>query len=500
MRHYIFHRVLRRFPSPAVGGRALLLILLFSLALNLWNNHFPQHYHYDEPKKVRFVRDSTQDFKHPLLMLQVVRTARAAFGIEGEGPILLAGRTMSAICGMLAVLWAYLVAQNLLGSRYALFVALAVAVSPIMVVHAHYFKEDMIAICFILLSLIFLLEFIRCPGLRQTCLLGIATGLACSSQYKALLLLVLFLACPLIVPSVVRPTRAYFARIFLASGIAFIVFCLANGPLFFDFGHFRVSVSRETDYVLDGRHVRIFAPAHFFASHLLNSIAPGITPVLTLLACGYIILALVRWKTTLWQDKILISYVLLFYFTAESSPLKPSPDFMRYMIPIVPVLLYFVFALLKRTEVFFPSARAALVTGFLMVAFFPPLYETLLLDYYLVRDTRLELERWLSKNEQGVIAEQFTIAWSPPRSTVTKVWSLGGVDLEEARRSGARYALASSFAYETYLDGDAMANQSPKTYLHYERYKELFKRPYVEIKPAFKSFAFSNPTIRIIKL
>ena len=37
-------------------------------------------------------------------------------------------------------------------------------------------------------------------------------------------------------------------------------------------------------------------------------------------------------------------------------------------------------------------------------------------------------------------------------------------------------------------------------YERHEKYEELFAYPTVEIKPAYHSFAFSNPTIRIVDI
>lgn len=42
--------------------------------------------------------------------------------------------------------------------------------------------------------------------------------------------------------------------------------------------------------------------------------------------------------------------------------------------------------------------------------------------------------------------------------------------------------------------------QSDKVYAMSRGYRELFKHPYTEIKPPYKSYAFSNPTIRIVDI
>jgi 4-amino-4-deoxy-L-arabinose transferase-like glycosyltransferase len=179
----------------------LAFIMMLSFGLNLWNNNFPLYYHADEAKKVFFIQHATHDFKHPILMLQIVSLFKEFFG---DTDIILLGRGLSAVFGTLIVFLSYLISKRTLGSKYALFVSLAIALSPIMVIHSHYLKEDIIATFFIFLSVYFLLEFIRQENNYNVFLFGIATGLACSAQYKACLLLVLYLVCPLIIPSLIK--------------------------------------------------------------------------------------------------------------------------------------------------------------------------------------------------------------------------------------------------------------------------------------------------------
>jgi len=498
-----FKGALEKLGAPGIAGRVLLLILVLSLFLNLWNNHFPPGYHSDEVGKVMFVQgEKMWNFCHPILMVYVVKAAKAVFGLDEAWSIFLAGRTMSAVFGMLIVFLSYLIARDALGRKYALFTSLAVAISPIMVVHAHYFKEDMIGTFFMLLCLLLFLRFIRSPSFRSACLLGVSTGLACSSQYKAMLLFVLYLVSPLIVPSAIRGAKAYYKKILLVVGVALVVFGAVNWSLFTSLDYFKAGVSFEASHVLAGHDVKIWAPEFFFTFHLLRSIVPGITPLLALLACGYILIAFFRWKDVPWQERVLISYVFLFYFASEAIPLKPFPDFMRYMIPIVPVLLYFVCALFKKLETGRFRLRASLVAGLLVLALLPVLRETILLDHYLVRDTRAELVSWLIGKNDRFLSDEYTTdnLWREDLPVIRRAEVITDEYIERARREGGTYALASSFSYERYLLGGMLSGQHPRVYGFYKNYTDLFKKPYIEIKPAFKSFAFSNPTIRIIEL
>jgi hypothetical protein len=74
------------------------------------------------------------------------------------------------------------------------------------------------------------------------------------------------------------------------------------------------------------------------------------------------------------------------------------------------------------------------------------------------------------------------------------------LDPAEWRAKGVDYLVASSFMYDRYTTGAKLRNRRPEIYRTHERYTELFTLPYVEFAPAYRTFAFSNPVIRIIDL
>ena len=60
----------------------LIGILIFSLFLNHWNADFPPEYQGDELKKILFIQEGRQDFQHPILMLQAVRSLNYFLGFS----------------------------------------------------------------------------------------------------------------------------------------------------------------------------------------------------------------------------------------------------------------------------------------------------------------------------------------------------------------------------------------------------------------------------------
>jgi len=54
--------------------------------------------------------------------------------------------------------------------------------------------------------------------------------------------------------------------------------------------------------------------------------------------------------------------------------------------------------------------------------------------------------------------------------------------------------------YDRFIRGKSLKNQGEAVYEAYQKYGELFSLPFTEITPPYKSFAFHNPTVRIIDI
>ena len=155
-------------------------IALLSLGLNLWNNDFPLGYHSDETKKVQFILDGQQDFFHPILMLQIVRLANAIGAYSDPQRIAELGRCLIALSGTMTLLIFFMIARRLLVSPFDLLATLSLACSPILVVHSHYLKEDVLLALFTMCSFAAAIELQRNPSWRTGILLGVSMGLAVS--------------------------------------------------------------------------------------------------------------------------------------------------------------------------------------------------------------------------------------------------------------------------------------------------------------------------------
>ena len=116
--------------SPAFLLAALLLSGLAGLAFHI-APQLPYGVAFDEPLKVYFVKEGTQDFHHPVLMLQLTRFANLFIGAGDEPSILAVGRAAAAFSGALLVFSTVVLARRAMGDIAALGAGLLTAVAPL---------------------------------------------------------------------------------------------------------------------------------------------------------------------------------------------------------------------------------------------------------------------------------------------------------------------------------------------------------------------------------
>ena len=472
----------------------LVFILFVSLLLNIYNINFPLGYHFDETKKVIFIIQGMQDFAHPILMLDVVRALNAFLKFNDFDDVVLLGRATTAFFGALIVFIMYFISRLRLDRKQSLLIAFAVAVAPIMAIHSHYLKEDIIFTCFSLLSILFLIKLIRSGSLLYVLFLGFSTGLALSSKYIGIFLFLLYLFVPVFAEV---PKRTYYKQIGFVIIFSLFIFVIINYPMLFDMSAFKEGLVSQIKHVTTGHDLSIHAFPQGFSYHLRKNIIPGISFLAAVFSLCFIAFSVVKWKKTKWEDRIFVVYVLMFYLLFELSPSKPDPDSMRYVVPIIPIMIYFAYNGIYKFASLVPKRflgiNKVLLPAFIAITLLTMLVQTIKLDYYLKRDTREEAHRFIEASGKNAKYE-----WLSHTSSDVKL--LAHLDIEQARQEEITYLVASSFMYDRFMWGYKLENQPPEVYTAYEKYVELFKYPYQEFTPAYKSFAFSNPVIRIIDI
>jgi hypothetical protein len=480
------------------GG--IVVLCLLSLSLNLWHLGFPLGYHYDESKKVRFIASHEQDFHHPLLMLDLARVANAIAGERDPQRVVVLGRTITAAAGTLGVAVLYLLARRMLGPAAALGAALVMASAPIVVVHAHYLKEDTYLVSSGLLVFLAVYAYIGRPSGWRATVVGAALGTAASTHYKSLVL-VAAVAMPIVLTPRLRTTCCQPARLLAISGAAAATFLAWNYPAVMSPDRLLNGMASEGEHAVWGHFVPIYWYHYWGGYHLVHSVMPGMTWPVSLGAVAAAMWFTARWRGLAPVEQMLLLYGWLSYIIPEVSPLKPPPDDARYVLPLIPVLCYFLAKGVDRLSSYAtrgrtPVARVVCAASLALVCVLSCLTKTVGIVSDMADDTRAKAERWV--NDMGYRAVYETMA-SASLTPERQPWG-HSLDLNRLRLAGYTHFVASSFAYDMYFRGESLSDQSPSVKRRAAAYRRLLQGTVHEIRPAHETFAFSNPIIRIVDL
>jgi hypothetical protein len=469
-------------------------VLVLSFILFVHNNDFALGLHIDEPAKVYPVIEGWSRFNHPQLLMILLEFARWITGENDPQGLVEIGRFIAAAFGVLLVYFSFLLARRAYGTPEGLMAAVLVAAVPLVSVHAHYLKEDIFMAPFFVGGLWTYLRHRENPTAAGPWILGVFLGLAASGKLVgALLPVVLFAAILADAPG----RRLRLARdLALACAAGAAVFLLVNVPALLEPLRAAVELGAEIEHGLTGHVLRIGPGETYFTFHFLNSLVPGLTgPVAILLLAGMLSGLLPGAKFRHEEIVILLGF-LVFYLAHEISPTKPPPDSMRYMVPVAPLAVILALRGLraiagKLGSAGRPAFRLALAIVVLVAAI-----ESVRLTQHLDDDTRLRIPAFTVRH----MAERHTYParlrdWPDNRLPVGFV---GAQSWESILDRDVRYLVLSSFAYRRFSSARNLKRQDPGIREIAARYEQLLACPATSIEPEYRSFAFSNPTIRII--
>lgn len=499
-------------PAARGGGAAGLLasvglVLLVALCYYVFNENidYTVGHHSESSKKALFVLQGKQDFFHPILMLRTVGVASWLKGDSDPEQVLFTGRRVAALFGVGFVIAAFLLARSFLSPLTSLACAAAVAAAPLTVVHAHYFKEDIWLVPFTTLGVAALTAMVRKASPARSVVFGVAAGLAMSSKYIGALLLPLAYAVPWFAAQDID--TALFRRATGRAALAALaVFCMINLPLFSEFGTFAHGLSNELLHTIEGHHAKVLPFEYLWTFHLQKSLWPGMTPWLLIPGLAGLAWIILDWKRQPTTVRTLAMAAAGYYLLIETTPMKPFPDFMRYVLPLVPFLAVAAGMLLERLLAAAPWGLQRAAPFVIICLLSTPAYAlSSRYNQALALDTRDVAGRILDQLAGPIVIERYTRDCLRVECVSLTEEKLGQtlVDfLEPDKVNGRpyRYAAISSFQYERIILSSSLWVHYPRHEKWAAYYKSLLSRPRLQISGVLPPLGFIDPTIQIIDL
>ncbi len=322
--------------------------------------------------------------------------------IQDPTSFYLIARFFSAFLGTATVFITYKLAERLFNKKIAIISALFMSLAYLHVRDSHFGMTDVTMTFLITCSLLFIVKSYQDKTLKNYVMGGIFAGLAMSTKYIGILLLV-----PMSIAhfsnildekdkkvALLLDKRMLFFTATL--GFAFLVgtpFALLDSDAFIP------HILRQTEITSRGVHTVFLGIGWWY--HLRVSLFFGLGwSLLFASLAGILILA----KTDLRKAMILFSFSLVYYVLIG----KAQAVFVRYMIPIIPVLCItaaiFTVDISDKLARFFSKPHLKNMTTFLVAGLIilPSTYNVIKFDALLAKkDNRLIAAEWINKNIPG---------------------------------------------------------------------------------------------------
>ena len=326
------------------------IILLLALFLRLygidWDAGF--HLHPDErmlimvAERLRFPDALNPDFfaygSFPIYLLKFISWV---VGLDSYSGMLYIGRAISALFDTGTVLLVYFIAKQI-KPKTAYLAAFFYSISVLSIQSAHFFISDIPLTFFTTLTLYLLLKLISRTrsSIRLAIGLGAAIGLALATKIPAV-----FLAFPVLAVIILRRVR--FKQVLVIGMVSFIVFAVAMPYAILDFAEFRSqlvqqSLMRKDAFIFPYTLQYVGTRAYLY--FIDNIVRWGLGWPLGILAIAGTTFAFLHIKAK--PFIVIFAFAVPFLLFMGSSAVK----FMRYMLPLYPLLAIFSALFISRVQ------------------------------------------------------------------------------------------------------------------------------------------------------
>lgn len=294
----------------------------------------------------------------------------------------LLGRIVVALLGAASVLAVHRIASRIESARAGLVAAFFLAIAFLHVRDSHFLTVDVPSTFLALISCAWLLTYLANSTLRSLLFCATFLGLATSTKYN----IALFGFWPLLAPWLARARpRGRYGRgrhSLLAAVVMGTAFVAASPFIALDFSTFWRDLSYQRSHFHEGHGIDL---GNDWTYHLTFTLFHGLGwPLLAMALIGCAILGIRRRPA----DVLLLAAILV-YFAAASS----GNEFVRYLVPLVPLLAIASGVAVDRLTASWGSLRTSVLVSLVAL---PSLWSVVCSNRLLtIPDTRLAAADWI---------------------------------------------------------------------------------------------------------
>ncbi len=361
----------------------------------------------------------------PIYLLKAASNALGVFdkSLTQYGGINLVGRAISVIADLGTILMVFFLGKKLFYRRVGLLASLFYAINVFPIQAAHFYAVDSLLTFFILATLYRLIIFYERPTKINALIVGFLFGLSLATKTSALVLFISFgaaLTVDFLLVFLKQPHRPriwfphlpkFFKKLIVEGAIIItitaITFIVFEPYALLDFREFwrqTIEQYQMTHNAFTFPYTLQYVGKIPYLYELKNIFWWGQGPMLStlsLLGVFYFSFRLIRQLDKKWAPELLLLTFFLAYFLAVG---KFAIGFMRYMLPLYPLLCLFAAAFFFRLNNRLPAHLGKLVaSGYLLVAIIWPLA---FINIYNKPNTRVIASEWINNN----ISQGSTIA------------------------------------------------------------------------------------------
>jgi len=328
------------------------------------------------------------------------------------------GRFISAISDLITIFLIFLLGRKLFGKNAGLLAAFFYAASVLPIQLSHFYAVDTLLTMWITATLYLLIVFYEHPTTKHAFLIGLYFGFALATKISALVLVVgigTSLAADFFFLVAKQPHKpkhwlphvpAFLKHLIIYGGIialtTCIIFALLEPYALIDFQDFWTQTEQQSAMTKDAftfPYTLQFVGKIPYVYELKNLFLYGLGPLLGLLAIlgiGYVTYtSLIKERQNKWAQEIIL---LTFFFTYFAIVGHFAIGFMRYMMPLYPLLTIFAAVLSLRIFAAFAvegKLKYILYAYFIIATLVWPVS---FLHIYSQSNTRVTATEWIHHN------------------------------------------------------------------------------------------------------